>query len=61
MTRNFNGDGIGGAGASYGAAGTGTPDRLRDFAVRFGLAERDRLQIRPHLALEGGGADIQRQ
>ena len=61
MTRDLNGDGIRGAGARYRAAGAWTTDRVRDFAVRFGLAERDRLQVGPYLALEGGGADVQGQ
>ena len=61
MTRNGDGDRIGGAGAGDCPDGARFPNRRRELTVRSGLAVRNRGECLPHLPLEGGGLNVERQ
>src|SRR5262245_54267019 len=52
---------VGGAGMANGALGVRLTNGVRDLAVAAGLAKRNPAQFLPYTALEGGGADIERQ
>src|SRR5215469_3034320 len=54
-------DGIGRAGAGYGADGGGASDGGSHFGVRFGGASRDGAEVLPDQALKGGRADVERE
>src|SRR3984957_7637527 len=61
MAGDGDGDWVGGAGAGYGSRRGGLTDGLCHLAIRFCRTEGDRLQVSPHAALEGGGANVERQ
>src|SRR5262249_40494984 len=54
-----DGGGVGGAGAGHRAGGAWVAERACDFRVAARLAARDRPQLLPHPALEGGGLEVE--
>src|ERR1700733_3308724 len=61
MTRNSNGNRIGGASARDGSSSFGMSDAGGDLAIRFRCATRNPLQLLPNAPLERGGLNVQRK
>src|SRR6266849_8774498 len=59
MTRNRNRDRVRGTGSGDSTRGARLADGFRHLTIRTRGAEWNRLQIRPHPPLEGGGTNIQ--
>ena len=59
VTRNCDGDIVGGAGAGDGAGGGRRSEGGGRLGVRLGGAGRDGLEVFPDAELKGGGPDVQ--